>query len=81
VSAARDVTEALKPPRTLFVPFRMGHLFGPPRHRTLQRRIIIEALGLVERATESGTIVDLPKSWAEARREATAIERAAGVRE
>ena len=76
VSVARDVTEHVKPPRAVFVPFRMGHHFGVPFHRELQRRIILDALGLIETATESGTIVDLPLTWAQARREGIAVEGA-----
>ncbi len=78
VSVARDVTEHVKPPRAVFVPFRMGHHFGVPHHRELQRRIILDALGLLETATESGTIVDLPLTWAQARREGIAIQRSRG---
>ena len=77
VSVARDVTEHVKPPRAVFVPFRMGHHFGVPFHRELQRRIILDALGLLGTATESGTIVDLPLTWAQARREGRALEAAA----
>jgi hypothetical protein len=75
VSVARDVSEHVKPPRTVFVPFRMGHHFGVPFHRELQRRVITDALDLVTTATASGTIVDLPLTWAQARREGIAIEQ------
>jgi hypothetical protein len=75
VSVARDVTEHVKPPRAVFVPFRMGHHFGVPYHRELQRRVILEALGLLTTATESGTILDLPLTWAQARREGIALKR------
>ena len=74
VTAARDVTEHAKPPRAVFVPFRMGHLFGTPFHVELQRRIMMEALGLVSSAEVSPTIVDLDVTWAQARREGKAIE-------
>ena len=76
ISVARDVTEHVKPPRAVFVPFRMGHHFGVPFHRALQRRIVLDALELLRTATESGTILDLPLTWAQARREGIAIERA-----
>lgn len=75
VTCARDVTEHAKPPRAVFVPFRMGHLFGTPFHAELQRRIILEALGLIETAEESPTISDLDITWAQARREGKEIER------
>jgi hypothetical protein len=76
VTVARDVTEHVKPPRAVFVPFRMGHHFGVPFHRDLQRSIITSALDLVTSATSSGQIVDLPLRWADVRREGLALERA-----
>ena len=75
MTVARDVTEHVKPPRAVFVPFRMGHHFGVPHHRDLQRRIVLDALGLIGTATQSGTIVDLPLTWAQARREGIEIAR------
>ncbi len=74
-SVARDVTEHARPPRAVFLPFMMGHHFGVPFHRELQRRIILECLGFVAEARESGEIRDLPITWAEARKEGMAIDR------
>lgn len=76
VTVARDVTEHAKPPRAVFVPFMMGHLFGTPFHRELQRRIVLVALDRLTKAERSGDIHSLPVTWAEARREGAAIERA-----
>lgn len=73
VTVARDVTEAVKVPRAVFVPWPMGHHFGVPFHRNLQRRIVLSALGLLETADEPGTILDLPIKWAEVRREAKVL--------
>ena len=73
VTVARDVTEAIKVPRALFVPWPMGHHFGAPFHHDLQRRIILAALTLLEEATEPGTIRDLPIKWADVRREAKTL--------
>ncbi len=80
VTVARDVTEHAKPPRAVFVPFMMGHHFGVPFHRELQRRIVLAALDRLGKAERSGEIYDLPVTWAEARREGVAIERALGLR-
>ncbi len=74
VSVALDITEHLKPPRAVFLPFMMGHLFGVPFHRELQRKIILEALNLLTTA-KHGEIKKLPLKWADARREGIAIER------
>lgn len=76
VTVARDVTEHLKPPRAVFVPFMMGHHFGVPFHRDLQRRIILAALDRIVQAEVSGEVYDLPLTWAQARREGIEIERA-----
>jgi hypothetical protein len=37
---ARDVTEKIKVPRAIFLPGPMGHHFGVPFHRDLQRRVL-----------------------------------------
>ncbi len=58
----------------------MGHHFGVPFHRDLQRRIVLEALDRLGKAERSGEIHDVPVTWAEARREGVAIERALGLR-
>ena len=76
ITAARDITEHAKPPRAVFVPFRMGHHFGVPFHRDLQRRIILAALDRLVVAEASGDIHDLPLTWARARQEGKAIARA-----
>ena len=81
VTVARDVTEHAKPPRAVFVPFMMGHHFGVPFHRELQRRIVREALGRLAEAEQSGEIRDIPVTWARARREGVAIERGMGLRD
>jgi hypothetical protein len=74
VTVALDVTEHCKPPRAVFVPFMMGHHFGVPFHRELQRRIILEALDHVASARESGEVRKVPITWAQARKEGKAIE-------
>jgi hypothetical protein len=56
------------------------HHFGVPFHHELQRHIILEALDLLVTAEQSGTIRLLPLTWAQARREGNAIERAMGLR-
>ena len=68
------MTEHIKPPRALFVPFMMGSHFGVPFHAALQREIILTALGRVEKAEKSGDIYHFPKTWAEARKEGKVIE-------
>ena len=48
----------------------MGHHFGVPFHRELQRRIINFALERLEGAKQSGEISFFPMTWAQARQEA-----------
>jgi hypothetical protein len=73
ITVARDVTEALKLPRAVFVPWPMGHHFGVPFHRDLQRRVLLEAFRLLETAEAPGAISDLPIRWADVRREAKTL--------
>ena len=74
VSVALDVTEQIKPPRAVFLPFMMGHLFGVPFHTQLQREIILTALERIEKAERSGDVYFFPKTWAQARKEGKLIE-------
>ena len=74
LSVALDVTENIKPPRTVFLPFMMGHLFGVPFHKSLQREIILTALERIELAEQSSGVFYFPKTWAQARKEGKEIE-------
>ena len=69
VTVARDVTEAVRVPRAVFVPWPMGHHFGAPFHREIQRKVILTALDALTTAQESGIIVELPIPWAKVRSE------------
>jgi len=73
LAVALDVTEHCKPPRALFLPFMMGHHFGVPFHRQLQREIIRAALNHLSEAKQSGEIDFFPMTWAQARQEGNAI--------
>ncbi len=73
VTVARDVTERIKAPRALFVPWPMGHHFGVPFHRELQRRVVLASLALLGNSEEPGLIVNLPIKWADVRREAKTL--------
>jgi hypothetical protein len=73
VTVARDVTEKIKAPRAIFLPWPMGHHFGVPFNRDLQRRVVMEALDLLTTARHSGTIRELPIKWGDVRREAKTL--------
>jgi hypothetical protein len=51
----------------------MGHHFGVPFHAVLQRKIVLQALHLIEAAERSGTIKTLPIKWADVRRQAKTL--------
>lgn len=63
VSTGRDLTELVRPPRSLFVNYPMGNPFGPPNQPDAQRAILRKALQLAETDVEPGAIVDLPDVW------------------
>ncbi len=56
VSLVREHTEALAPPRALWVPFMLGRPFGVPDDAAFQRRVLVAALALLER--ESGPVLE-----------------------
>ena len=63
MTSALDITRAVKPPRSVFVNFPLGHQTGKPHQSDLQRSIIRDALHALETITEPGTIVTLPYVW------------------
>ncbi|MBA3961977.1 MAG: hypothetical protein H0X40_08755 [Chthoniobacterales bacterium] len=62
----------------MFLPFMMGHHFGVPFHKELQKKIIRAALSRITDATESGDIYLFPMTWAQARREGKELESERG---
>lgn len=65
VSTGRDLTQQVRPHRSVFVHFPMGNPFGRPHDASTQRRILLDALRLAESATRGGTLVDLPDDGGE----------------
>jgi hypothetical protein len=65
ISTGRDLTEQVRPPRSLFVNFPMGNAFGKPFDRDMQMSILRASLDLAESATEPGVLVDLDYLWPE----------------
>jgi hypothetical protein len=59
----RDITNAVLPPRAVFLDFPPGHTAGPRFDQQLQDSITMAALRTLHEAETSGTIVDLPLSW------------------
>lgn len=63
VSTGLDLTEYVRPPRSLFVNFPMGNPFGAAGAVEQQRRILHRALSLTAEITEPGVIVHLDEVW------------------
>jgi hypothetical protein len=49
ISLLREITEKIRPPRALFVPFPLGYPLGRPHDPELQTRVIRAAFALLER--------------------------------
>jgi hypothetical protein len=56
VSLVREHTEAIQPPRALWVPFMLGRPLGAPDDPAFQRRVVLAALRLFER--NSGPVLE-----------------------
>lgn len=59
----REVTEAERPPRAVFVKYPFGHPIGLKGDIKGQRRLVLEALKVLVEAQTPGVIVDLPFLW------------------
>ena len=53
----------VKPPRSVFLNFPLGHQCGRPHDIQLQTRILKDAINVLATATTPGDIVDLPYEW------------------
>ncbi|HEU5384089.1 MAG TPA: selenoprotein B, partial [Ktedonobacteraceae bacterium] len=49
ISLLREITEKVRPPRALFVPYPLGYPLGAPLDTALQTRIIRTAFALLAR--------------------------------
>ena len=47
ITLLKEVTDKVRPPRSLYVPYPLGYPLGEPNNPDLQRRIIKEALSLL----------------------------------
>jgi hypothetical protein len=56
ISLVREHTEALAPPRALWVPFMLGRPLGVPNDAAFQARVLVAALALLER--EEGPVLE-----------------------
>ena len=59
----RDIIQAVKAPRALYVHFPYGAPLGPAGERETQRAVIREALDVLANSTLPGTIVESDVDW------------------
>ena len=62
-SCARDITEAVRPPRSVFLDYPLGSTCGRPHDPANQRAVLLAGLRLLETGQTPGQIVDLPYVW------------------
>jgi hypothetical protein len=63
MSSALDITRLVKPPRSVFLNYPLGHTTGRPFDREGQIHILKRALEFLTEATEGGAILELPDVW------------------
>lgn len=63
MTSALDITQAVNPPRAVFLNFPLGHQAGKPNQPDLQRQIVRDAMRAFETIEKPGTIVELPYVW------------------
>ena len=49
ITMLREITSVIRPPRALFVPYKMGFPLGEPNNPALQHQVIAAGLALLER--------------------------------
>ena len=65
MTSALDITQSVRPPRSVFVNFPLGHQTGKPQEPGLQRSILLDGLRALETISTPGDIVRLPYVWDE----------------
>tara|TARA_A100001037_G_scaffold301244_1_gene330330 strand:+ start:969 stop:1205 length:237 start_codon:yes stop_codon:yes gene_type:complete len=63
LSTGRDLTELVRPPRSLFINFPMGNAFGKPFDNAMQRGVLQSCLDMVVDCEVPGELRDLPHEW------------------
>ncbi len=63
LSVVREASVRTPAPRNVFVPFRLGQVFGEPGAAVQQRAILADALAALLETRTPGAILDLPYRW------------------
>ncbi len=67
LSVVREAWVRSPAPRTVFVPFRLGQVFGEPGAQVQQRAVLMHTLADVELMHAPGSILELPYRWKRSR--------------
>jgi hypothetical protein len=63
ISIAKSYTEAVNPPRSVFLRWPFGHVLGEPFNIKQQRIILDNTLNALVNINTPGEILDLPFRW------------------
>jgi len=63
ISILKEVTEKVRPPRTVFLRYPFGHPMGEAFNAAQQRTILLDALHALESIREPGTILEPGYRW------------------
>jgi len=63
VSILKEVTQTVRPPRSVFLRYPFGHPLGEAFNAKQQRAILLDVLNGLETITEPGTILEPGYSW------------------
>jgi D-proline reductase (dithiol) PrdB len=63
ISILKEVTEKVRPPRSVFLRYPFGHPLGEAFDVKQQRAILCDALHALETITQPGTIVEPGYRW------------------
>lgn len=78
IASARDIIEAGRPPRAVFVDYPLGHTTGRPHDSQNQLDIVSDALRCFETIQSPGEIIDLGYQWPHAGWQSTAMQASDG---
>lgn len=63
LSVNRGYSERVRAPRTVFLNFPYGSVFGEPGDSLRQREVLVSMLGMLGSAARPGSILDPPLRW------------------
>ena len=79
ISILKEVTQKVRPPRSVFLRYPFGHPLGEAFNVGQQRTILLDALAGLETITERGTILEPGYPWRKHRFDDATRTRREGV--